>query len=155
MHASWKLIQSTRKRLESTRPRNHEDHIGEKGFDSVTHYNLVHKFIPMPQAMKIPDAKAAVDKEGEKLEKLPAWQMTKFRTKKVILEAQKEKSPLCSTDGHLSSQKCGVGTKISKKRPSRALRRHSEDDSGSYAVFTERGSSASQMTAAKVIDVIA
>ena len=27
------------------------------------HYNLVHKFIPMPQAMKIPDAKAAVDKE--------------------------------------------------------------------------------------------
>ena len=30
-----------------------------------------------------------------------------------------------------------------------------KDDSGSYAVFTERGSSASQMTAAKVMDVIA
>ena len=30
-----------------------------------------------------------------------------------------------------------------------------KDDSGSYAVFTEQGSSASQMTAAKVIDVIA
>ena len=29
-----------------------------------------------------------------------------------------------------------------------------KDDSGSYAVFTEQGSSASQMTAAKVIDVI-
>ena len=29
-----------------------------------------------------------------------------------------------------------------------------KDDSGSYAVFTERGSSASQMTAAKVMDVI-
>ena len=29
------------------------------------------------------------------------------------------------------------------------------DDSGAYAVFTEQGSSASQMTAAKVIDVIA
>ena len=29
----------------------------------MTHYNLVHKFIPMPQAMKIPDARAAVDKE--------------------------------------------------------------------------------------------
>ena len=28
-----------------------------------------------------------------------------------------------------------------------------KDDSGSYAVFTERGSSASQMTAAKVIDI--
>ena len=30
-----------------------------------------------------------------------------------------------------------------------------KDDSGSYAVFTEQGSSASQMTAAKVMDVIA
>ena len=38
----------------------------------MTHHNLVHKFIPMPQAMKIPDAKAAVNKEREKLEKLPA-----------------------------------------------------------------------------------
>ena len=30
-----------------------------------------------------------------------------------------------------------------------------KDDSGPYAVFTEQGSSASQMTAAKVMDVIA
>ena len=29
-----------------------------------------------------------------------------------------------------------------------------KDDPGSYAVFTERGSSASQMTAAKVMDII-
>ena len=29
------------------------------------------------------------------------------------------------------------------------------DDSGAYAVFTEQGSSASQMTAAKAMDVIA
>ena len=29
-----------------------------------------------------------------------------------------------------------------------------KDDSGSYAVFTEHGSSASQMTAAKVMDII-
>ena len=29
-----------------------------------------------------------------------------------------------------------------------------KDDSGSYAVFTEEGSSASQMTAAKVMDII-
>ena len=28
-----------------------------------------------------------------------------------------------------------------------------KDDSGAYAVFTEQGSSASQMTAAKVIDI--
>ena len=29
-----------------------------------------------------------------------------------------------------------------------------KDDSGSYAVYTEQGSSASQMTAAKVMDII-
>ena len=40
--------------------------------------------------MKIPDAKAAVDKEWEKLEKLPAWQVTKVKSKKeVIGKAQK------------------------------------------------------------------
>ena len=30
----------------------------EKVNNSLQHYNLVHKFIPMPQAMKIPAAKA-------------------------------------------------------------------------------------------------
>ena len=30
---------------------HHEDHIAEKGYNSLQHYNLVHKFIPMPQAM--------------------------------------------------------------------------------------------------------
>ena len=44
------------------------------------HY--VHKFIPMPQAMKIPAAKAAVDKEWETLEKFSAWNLTKVRSKK-------------------------------------------------------------------------
>ena len=62
--------ESTRKRLESTPPRTDEDHIAEKGFNSVNHYNLVRKFIPLRHAMKILDAKAAVDKECEKLEKI-------------------------------------------------------------------------------------
>ena len=45
----------------------------------------------MPQTMKIPDAKAAVDKEWEKLEQLPAWQMTNVKSKiEVIKKAQKE-----------------------------------------------------------------
>ena len=44
-------------------PNHHEDHIAGKG---KQHHNLVHKFIPVPQAMKIPAAKAAVDKDWEK-----------------------------------------------------------------------------------------
>ena len=48
--------------------------------------------------MKIPDAKAAVDKKWEKLKTIPAWDLGKVKSKKeVILEAQRDKheSPLC------------------------------------------------------------
>ena len=62
--------ESTRLRMKESLPNYHEDHIAGKGDNSLQHNNLVHKFIPMPQAMKIPAAKAAVDKEWEKLEKL-------------------------------------------------------------------------------------
>ena len=55
--------ESTRLRLAESLPTHHEDHIAGKGDNSLQHYNLVHKFIPLPQAMKIPAAKAAVDKE--------------------------------------------------------------------------------------------
>ena len=47
-------------------PNHHEDHIAGKGDNSLQHCNLVHKFIPMPQAMKIPAAKEVADKEWEK-----------------------------------------------------------------------------------------
>ena len=55
----------------------------------MTHFNLVHKFIPMP---KIPDAKAALDKEWKKLDAILAWQLEKVESKKeVTLEAQRDK----------------------------------------------------------------
>ena len=63
--------ESTRLRMGESLPNYHEDHIAGKGDNSLQHKNLVRKFIPMPQAMKIPAAKAAVDKEWEKLEKIP------------------------------------------------------------------------------------
>ena len=91
MHASWRLM-SPRQRLESSLQKDHEDHIAGKGFNSMTHYNLVHKFILLPQTMKIPDVKVAVDKEWKKLETNPAWQLDRVRSKKeVILGAQRDK----------------------------------------------------------------
>ena len=54
-------------RMGNSIPSNHEDHISGRGENSLQHYNLVHKFIPMPQAMTIPAAKAAVDKEWGKI----------------------------------------------------------------------------------------
>ena len=67
------------------------NHIAGKGDNSLQHYNLVHKFIPMPQAMKIPAAKAAVDKEWEKLEKIPAWDLTKVRSKSEVIDEARTK----------------------------------------------------------------
>ena len=69
--------ESTRMRMGNSIPSNHEDHIAGKGEYSSQHFNLVHKFIPVPQAMKIPAAKAAVDKEWEKLERISAWNLAK------------------------------------------------------------------------------
>ena len=40
----------------------------------------------MPQAIKIPAAKAAVDKEWEKLERFSAWNLTKVRSKKEVID---------------------------------------------------------------------
>ena len=78
--------------MESSEPATHEEHIAGTGFTSMTHYILFHKFIPMPQAMKIPDAEAAVDKEWKKLETIQAWPVETVKSKKeVILEAQRDK----------------------------------------------------------------
>ena len=81
--------ESTRMRMGNSEPSNHEDHIAGKGENSLQHYNLVHKFIPMPQAMKIPAAKAAVDKEWEKLEKIcsspSSWMDGVFRAVRWVM----------------------------------------------------------------------
>ena len=124
----------------------------------MTLYNFGHKFIPMPQAMKIPDAKAALDKEWKKMHTLPAWQLEKVKSKKEgIREAQRNKeSPLCYIDGHMSLQKNAELDKTSEVIWSNRIpRRHCQRRLRTHAVFTEQGSSASQMTAAKVMDVVA
>ena len=81
--------ESTRLRMAESLPNHHEDHIAGKGENSLQHYNLVHKFVPVPQAMKIPAAKAAVDKEWEKLEKISAWNLTKVKSKKKVIDEAK------------------------------------------------------------------
>ena len=84
------------------------------------HYStiiLVHKFIPMPQAMKIPAAKAAVDKEWEKWRKISAWNLTKVKSKKQEIEEARTAgrySSFCIINGHLSSEKCWIGGKAPK-----------------------------------------
>ena len=123
------VSESTRLRMEQSLPKYHEDHIAGKGDNSVQHYNVVHKFMPMPQARKIPEAKAAVDKEWEKLEKIPAWDKTKVRNK-----SDASLMDLC----HLKNAE--LETKHQKYKGRVVFRGDIvKDDSGSYAVFTEQG----------------
>ena len=83
--------ESMRMRLEDVPHRYHEDHITAKGVNLLNHYNLVHKCIPIPQAMKVPDAQAAVEKNDKKLEKIPAWERTKVRNKKEVIDEARAK----------------------------------------------------------------
>ena len=53
--------ESTKNRLEKIQSKDHEDRIDGKRFNSLSHYDLAHKFILRPQAMKIPDSKGAVE----------------------------------------------------------------------------------------------
>ena len=74
--------ESTRLRMGESLPTHYEDHIAGKGDNSMQHYNLVHKFILMPQAMKLPAAKAAVDKEWENWRKFRWWTWRKSEVRK-------------------------------------------------------------------------
>ena len=101
--------------------------------------------------MNIPDAKAAVDKECETSGSCQHGE-TKVKCKKVVTEqAQKrgKDSSFCNADGLMPPQVQRYTVRI-------VLRGDVvKDDSGSYAVFAEQGSSASQVTAAMVLDAMA
>ena len=45
----------------------------------------------MPRAMKIPAAKAAVDEEWEKQEKILAWDLTKVSSKSAVIDEARTK----------------------------------------------------------------
>ena len=114
--------------------------------------------ILISQAMKIPAAKAAVDKEWEKLEKIPAWDTTKVGNKsKVVDEARTKgrKVHFASLMDICHMKNAELEAKHQKYKGRVVLRGDIvKDDSGSHAVFAEQGSSASQMTAAKVMDIV-
>ena len=134
--------ESTRMRMEENLPKYHEDISQEKKDNSLQHYNVVHKFIPMPQAMKIPAAKAAVDKEREKLENILAWDLTKVRsTSEVIDEARTKgaKVYFASLMDICHLKNAELETKHQQYKGRAVLRGDNvKDDSGSKAVFTEQ-----------------
>ena len=102
LRASWKPVNPQECVWKNLYRIIMRDHTAGKGDNSLQHYNLVHKFIPMPQAMKIPAAKTAVDTEWEKLEKIPAWDLTKVRSKSEVIDEARTKGELRETEGSCS-----------------------------------------------------
>ena len=94
----------------------------------------------------------------ENFEKKLAWQLTKVRNKKEVIDEARNKGRKV----HLASLMDLCHLKNAELEPKfqmykgRVVLRGDivKDDSGSYAVFTEQGSSASQMKAAKVMGII-
>ena len=146
--------ESTRLRMGNSIPHYHEDQNAGKGENSLQHYNLVHKFIPLPQAMKIRARRAAVDKEWEKLEKISARNLTKVKSKKEVIDEARTSGATvhCASSMDICHLKNAELEAKHQKYKGRVVLCGDivKDNSGSYAVFTEQGSSASQMTAAKI-----
>ena len=92
------------------------------------------------------------------MEKIPAWDLTKVRSKSEVIDEARTKGATVHFASlmvicHLKNAE--LEAKHQKYKGRIVLRGDFvKDDSGSCAVFTEQGSSASQMTAAKVMDII-
>ena len=112
----------------------------------------------MPQAMKILAAKAAVDKEWEKMEQISAWNLTKVSSKKEVIDEARTSGAtvhFASLMDMCHLKNAELEAKHQKYKGRVVLRGDIvKDNSGSYAVFTEQGSSASKMTTAKIMDII-
>ena len=128
----------------------------------ISHCSTTIWFINLFQCLsshEIPAAKAAVDKEWETLEKISAWSLTKVRSKKEVIDEARTKGSKVHFAASLMDichlKNTELEAKHQKYKGRVVLRTDIvKDDSGASAVFTEQGSSASQMTAAKVMDII-
>ena len=91
------------------------------------------------------------------MEKISAWNLTKVRSKKQVIDEARTsgvKVHFASLMDKCHLKNAELEAKHQKYLGRVVLRDDIVKDSGSYAVFTEQGSSASQMTAAKIMDII-
>ena len=122
-------------RISENVKHKHEEHIADRECNSMNLYNLVHLPIPIPKALHMLEAKMAVNQEWNNLQHLPAWQESKVRNKKK--NVTEDTQTKCKTLHFMQHHKFRITGRV-------VLRGDVvKDASGSYAVFTEQGSSAS------------
>ena len=91
-----------------------------------------------------------------KLENISAWNLTKVRSKKEVIDEARTKGAKvhCASSMDICHLENAELEAEHQKYNGRVVLRGDivKDHSGAFAVFTEQGSSASQMTAAKIVD---
>ena len=81
----------TRLRMGESLPNYHEDQLAGKGDNSLQRNNLVHNF-SYASSHEDSRSKSSSDKKWEKLEKIPAWDLTKVRSKKEVIDEARTKA---------------------------------------------------------------
>ena len=140
--------------------RPHEEHEGDVGFCSAEWYALVHTPIPMQKALKIPNAKDAVDNEWHKLGVTrKAWLVDTVQEKETVRQNAKTKGKTVhfGTLMDLCHEKHSELPPNMRSYKGRVVFRGDivRDETGFYAVFSEQGTSASHLAAAKFLDAVA
>ena len=139
-------------------PHCHQDQIAGRGENSLQHYNFGSQFYSYASSYENSRSKSSGGQGMAKLEKNSAWNLTKVRSKKEVIDEAR----MSGATVHFASlmdichlKNAELEAKHQKYKGRFVFRGDIvKDDSGSYAVFIEQGSSASQMTAAKIMDII-
>ena len=149
--------ESTRLRMGESFPTHHEDHIAGKGCNSLNYFNLVNNF-SHASSDENSCSKGSSGHGMGKMEKFSAWNLIKVRSKREVSDEARTKGAkvhFASLMEMCHLKNAELEAKHHKYKGRVVLRGDIvKDDSGSYAVFTEQGSSASQMTPAKIMDII-
>ena len=145
-------------RLEGAGHKPHQDHITAKGMNSMNLLQFCALIHSDASSNENSSCKSSSGERMGKLEKISAWNLTKVKSKKQVIDEARTsgaKVHFASLMDICHLKNAELEAKHQKYKGRVVFRGDIvKDDSGSYAVFTEQGSSSSQMKAAKIMDII-
>ena len=105
----WKLMNLRDCVWEESLPNHHEDHIAGKGYNSLQHYNLVHKFILIPPALKkFQQERQQWTRNGKNWRKFRrgTWRVSEVRKRWSMKQGRRAQ--------HMSFEECWTGGRTPK-----------------------------------------
>ena len=128
-------------------------------WDKLDKFALVARVVSQAEIARTPEAKAAMDKEWQKLVDKSCWLEKKVREYRDVAREAKAKEAKAHFGRifEICSQK---GSELPKRHPEQKWKGRSvfqgnkvSDENNDHAIFAELGSSPASMEAAKIIDV--